>query len=122
MALTCTAPGLISAIPQSLNRLAPNQKKALEILYLYRQKNPSTGGQVVPADTLLSQAACFDCGPSDTLHQSFAVWIQRQIAGDNGFTLGTFATSTALSEVYPLSNLPMHRLRAIELMLRCQLS
>lgn len=125
MALTCTEPGLVAAIPQSLNRLTPIQKKALVILYLYRQKFPATSGQPVPGDALLKQAMCMECGVSSTLMDSFEVWIQRQVAADNGVTEGLFVTSTtatAMTMVKSLANLSMHQLRAIELMLRCQLS
>lgn len=120
MALTCTLPGLDAVIPGSLNNLSSKEKLCLLILYLYRQKNPSTVGQTIPADTLLSQAACLDCGVSESMLQTFEVWIQRQAAIDAGAAESTFDAAAALNRIQCLTCLPMHRLRAIEVMLRCQ--
>ena len=96
--------------------------QALLVLYLYRQKNPATTGQTIPADTLLASAKCFDCGPSDHQLAAYEVWIQRQSAIDGGANVGSFVASDVRSEMKCLTCLPMHRLKAIELLLRCQVS
>lgn len=123
MALTCNQPGLNLVLPGSVNNLSPKQKLALLVNYYYRQKNPSTVGQVIPADTLLSQAACFDCGVSESLLQSYEVVIQRQAAIDAGANeTNPWNPTNTLSTIQCLTCLPEHRLRAILVMLKCQVS
>lgn len=122
MALTCTLPGLVAVVPGSLNNLSSKQKLGLRILYLYRQKNPATVGQDLPATTLLSQAACLECGVSESMLQAFEVWIQRQAAIDAGAALAGFDTAGALNITRCLQCFSMGEMRAIEVMLKCQLS
>lgn len=122
MALTCDLPTLNAAVPGSLEQMSDIEKEALLILYLYRQQHPSTVGQTIPADTLLSQAACLDCGVSDRQLAAFEVWIQRQAAIDAGAAESTFDAASAKAKVQCLTCLPMHRLKAIETMLRCQVA
>ena len=98
------------------------EKQALIILYMYREKNPATTGQTLAADALLAAAKCFDCGVSDSTLMGFEVWMQRQAAIDGGANVGSFSASAARSEMKCLTCLPMHRLKAIELYLRCLLS
>ena len=122
MALTCTLPGLAAVIPGSLNNMSSKEKEAAIVFYLYRQKNPSTVGTVIPAATLLSQAKCFECAPSESMLQTFEVWVGRQAAADAGASFGTFSASGLLNEMKCLTCLSFHELRAIEIMLKCQLS
>lgn len=121
MALTCSLPGLDSVLPGSLNNLSSKAKQALLVMYLYQQKNPSTANTPVPADVLLSQASCIACA-SESMLQSFAVWIQRQAAIDAGAAINSFVASTERGNANALVNLSFQQLRAIEIMLRCQLS
>lgn len=122
MALTCDLPTLAAAVPGSLQDMSDREKQALLVLYLYRQKNPATTGQTIPAATLLSTAKCFECAPSDSQLASFEVWVQRQAAIDGGANVGAFSASAVRSEMKCLTCLSMHELKAIELLLRCQLS
>jgi len=50
------------------------------------------------------------------------VAIQRQAAIDAGAAMGTFNAGTALKEIVSLLNLSQSQLRAIEILLRCQLA
>jgi hypothetical protein len=122
MALTCSLGGLAASVPGSLQEMAPKVKQALLVLYLYRQKNPATSGQEIPAATLLSDARCFECAASDNTLDAFRVWTQRQAAIDGGANVGAFVAGDVMSQMKRLSMLSMHELRAIELLLRCQLS
>ena len=122
MALTCTQPGLSAVIPGSLNNFSSKEKQAALVFYLYRQKNPATVGTVIPAATLLSQSKCFECAPSESLLQTFEVWIARQAAIDAGASFGTFSASGLKSELKCLLCASFHELRAIEIMLKCQLA
>jgi hypothetical protein len=119
---TCDLPTLNAAVPGSLQNLSDKQTQVLLVLYLYRQKNPSTVGQNVDAAALISQAKCFDCGVSDGQLAAFEVWIQRQAAIDAGAAEGAFSADGAMARTCGLNCLSMHRLKAIELLLRCQLS
>lgn len=98
------------------------EKQALLVLYLYRQKNPSTTGQTIDAAGLIASAKCFDCGVPDSTLAGYEVWIQRQSAIDGGANVGAFVAGDVRNEMKCLTCLPMHRLKAIELLLRCQLS
>lgn len=118
----CDLPTLNAAVPGSLQNFSDLEKQALLVLYLYRQANPSTVGQTIPASTLISQAACLDCGVSDRQLAAFEVWIQRQAAIDAGAAEGAFDPAAAKQKVQCLTCLPMHRLKAIEIMLRCQVA
>lgn len=120
--LTCTLPGLVSAVPGSLNNMSSKEKEVQLIHYLYRQANPSTVGQNINAASLLASAACLECGVSESRLQSFAVWIQRQAAIDAGASIGTFDPAAAKSITCGLNCLSMHQLRAIEIYLRCLIS
>lgn len=119
---TCDLPTLNAQVPGSIQNMSDLEMQALLVLYLYRQKNPATVGQTIDAAGLLSQAKCFDCGVSDGQLAAFEVWIQRQAAIDAGANVGSFSASAAKNELQCLTCLPMHRLKAIELLLRCQLS
>ncbi len=122
MALTCDLPTLAAAVPGSLMEMAPKLKQALLVLYLYRHKNPDTTGQTIPAATLLSSSKCLECAPGDDQLAGFEVWIERQAAIDGGANVGAFSASAVMSEMKCLTCLSMHELKAIELLLRCQLS
>ena len=122
MALTCDLPTLNAAVPGSLQALTDLQTQALLVLYLYRQKNPATVGQTIDAAGLLNQAKCLDCGVTDSIQDAFEVWIQRQAAIDAGANFGTFSASGVLQEMSCFTCLSSHQLRAIELLLRCQLA
>lgn len=102
--------------------MAPKIKQALLVLYLYRQKNPATTGQTIPTATLLSQSKCIECAPSDDQLAGYEVWIGRQAAIDGGANVGAFSASAVMSEMKCLTCLSMHELKAIELLLRCQLA
>lgn len=123
-ALTCNAQTL-SLAAGKVNQFTKKEKQALLILYLYRQLNPSSSG-VIPAADLLKTASCLACstgrGAFDSLLASFEVWIQRNAAIDAGFTSATFNANTARANITPLVNLDEHKLRAIEICLRAQLS
>ena len=121
MALTCSQPGLSAVIPGSLNNFSLLEKQAALVYYVYRQKNTSTTG-VIPASTLLSQAKCFECAPTEALLQTFEVWIARQAAIDAGASFSTFSAGSLRSDMKCLTCLSIHELRAIEVMLKCQLS
>jgi hypothetical protein len=121
MALTCTQPGLTSVVPGSLLELSQKQKQALLVLYLYREQNPSTVGEVVPAADLIEAAKCFACAPSESDLLAYEVWIQRQAAADAGASFGTFDAGTTMAELKCLTCLSLHQLRAIEILLRCGL-
>lgn len=125
-ALTCNAQTL-SLASGAINQFTAHEKLALLVLYLYRQLNTGTVGQVVPAATLLKSASCLSCdgdqaGTNDSLLASFEVWIQRNAAIDAGAALSTFNANNARKEITPLANLSDHQLRAIEICLRAQLS
>lgn len=123
MAFTsCDLATINAAVPGSLQGLSDLETQAALVLYLYRQQNPSTVGQIIPASTLLSQAKCFDCGPSDAQLDAFEVWMVRQAAADAGAVLPAFNASSVRNEMQCLTCLSKHRLRAIELLLRCQLA
>ena len=119
---SCDISTLNAAVPGSLQNLSDKQTQALLVVYLYRQQNPSSVGTPIPADTLLAQAACFDCGVSDGQLLAFEVWLQRQAAKDAGAAEGTFDAAAALKIACGLTCLSMHRLKAIEMYLRCALS
>jgi len=122
VALTCSIPGLDAVIPGSLNNMSYKEKQAALVHYLYRQKNTSTVGQVIPAATLLNQARCFECAPSESLLQTFEVWIARQAAIDAGAAIGTFDSAAFKAANKCLDCLSFHELRAIEVLLKCQLA
>jgi|SRR5690348_329902 len=119
--MTCTQASLTAAAGPFL-QLTPLQRKALLVKYLYLQKNTGQVGKVVSGSSLLSSAACLDCGPSDTMLDAMEVAIQRQAAIDAGAAMGTFNAGTALKEIVSLLNLSQSQLRAIEILLRCQLA
>jgi hypothetical protein len=119
---SCDLATINAAVPGSLQEMSDLEKQALLVLYLYRQKNPATSGQTIPADTLLASAKCLDCGVPDSTLKGFEVWMQRQAAIDGGANVGAFVAGDVRSEMKCLTCLPMHRLRAIELLLRCQVS
>lgn len=121
MALTCDVT-LNTVVPGSLAGADPIFTQAALVYYLWLQKNPSNVGQTLPADTLLSQAKCLDCGVSEDQLRGFEVWIQRQAAIDAGASIGSFDPAALSSAVKCLTCLPMHRLRAIEVLLRCQVA
>jgi hypothetical protein len=102
--------------------MSSKEKQAALVLYLYRQKNTSTVGQTINAADLLNQAKCFECAPSESLLQTFEVWIARQAAIDAGASIGTFSGSALHSEMKCLMCLSFHELRAIEILLKCQLA
>lgn len=121
MPLTCTQAGL-SASSGAVNQLTHHTKRALIVAYLYYQKNPGAAGTAIPASTLISQAAAFDGAPSDSMLESFEVLIHRQAAIDAGASLPAFSASTAVKAVACLKCLSDDQLRAIEIMLKCQLA
>lgn len=121
MALTCDV-SLNSAVPGSLGQFSLNDTQAALVYYLWLHKNPANVGQVIPASTLLSQAACLDCGPSEDQLRGIEVWIERQAAIDAGANVGAFDPAALRVAIQCLTCLPYHRLRAIEILLRCQLS
>lgn len=120
MALTCTLPGLDAVIPGSLNNFSSKEKQAALVFYLYRQKNPSI--TTLPVGTLMSQSKCLECAPSESLLQTFEVWIARQAAIDAGASFATFSASDLKSAMKCLLCLSFHELRAIEILLKCQLA
>lgn len=121
MPLVCTEQSLNTAM-SALRGLTPKQKQALLVQYLYREKNPGTVGQVVPGDALLAAAVCFrDCATLSD-YQSMLIWIQRQEAIDAGAALGTFDAGGAARTICQLTCLSDKGLKAIEILLRCQLS
>lgn len=121
MPLTCDLT-LNGVVPGSLGQFSLNDTQAALVYYLWLQKNPSKVGQVIPADQLLSQAACLDCGVAEDVLQGIEVWIQRQQAIDAGAAIGAFDPAALRVAIQCLTCLPFHRLRAIEVMLRCQVS
>lgn len=121
MALTCDVT-LNAVVPGSLAGFDLNTTQAALVYYLWLQKNPANVGQTIPASTLLQQAACLDCGVSEDQLQGIEVWIQRQAAIDAGANVGAFDPAALRVAMQCLTCLPFHRLRAIEVMLRCQVS
>ena len=92
------------------------------ILFLYRQLNPSTVGQTVPADTLAAQAACITCAPDVGFMNAIAVMIESQNAVNKGAALNPFNASTLRNEAKCLTCLSFETLRSIEIMLRFALA
>jgi hypothetical protein len=121
MALNCTASAL-NAVIGPINQLSPLMKKALLVKYLWLQKNPANVGQVVPASALLAQAAQFDIAPSDSSLASMEVWIHRQAAIDAGAAIPAFSAGAEVKSVACFRCLAMDNLRAMEIMLKCQLA
>lgn len=119
---SCDLATINAAVPGALQGLSDLQTQALLVLFLYRQKNPATVGQTIDAASLISQAKCLSCGVTDAQRNAFEVWIARQAAIDGGANVGSFSASAMLSEMKCLTCLSMHELKAIELLLRCQLS
>jgi hypothetical protein len=119
MALTCTLPGLAAVIPGSLNNFSSKEKQAALVFYLFRRKNPDT--TTLNVTTLMSQSKCLECAPSESMLQTFEVWIAKQAATDAGASLGTFSASDLKAAMKCLLCLSFHELRAMEIFLRCQL-
>ncbi len=119
---SCTLSGFTTTVPGSLMKMSPKLKQALKVFYKYRQQNPSTVGQTIPAATLLSQSKCLECAPTDDQLDGYEVWISRQAAIDAGAAFGAFSASGVMAELKCLTCLSMHELKAIELLLNCQLS
>lgn len=119
-ALTCNQ-STLTAATGCLSCLSKKEKQALLVLYLYRQKNPASAA-AVPVSTLLAQAACLACAPSDSSIDDMEVYIQRQAALDSGLVEPTFSASVAIKNVVGMKALSFKQLRAMEILLRCQLS
>ena len=127
MALTCTAAELIKSTG-GLQQRTITTRLALLVRYLYLQKNPTTPSTtVIPAADLLKQAACFFCAggpfPNSAVLESMEIIIERQNAIDMGWSAPVqFNITEARASSNALANLSQSQLRAIEVMLRCQLS
>lgn len=127
MALTCTAQAL-SLATGGLRPLSKHELQAALVRYLYLQKNPSTADTVViPAASLLASASCLSCTDArigrSKLMDMFQVWIQRQAAIDAGWSApATLDTNKLRASINGLANLSDEQLRAIEILLRCQLA
>lgn len=119
---SCDILTLNSAVPGSLQAMSDLETQALLVLYLYHQANPSQVNAVYPAATELASAACLDCGIADQQLDAYRVWLQRQAAIDAGAAEPPFNAGTVKSSMQCLTCLPMHRLKALEIKYRCQLS
>lgn len=119
---SCDILTLNGAVPGSLQGMSDLETQALLVLYLYHQLNPSQVNAVFPASTELAKAACLDCGVSDGQQDAYRVWLQRQAAIDAGAAEPAFNAATARANITCLACLPLHRLRALEILYRCQLS
>ena len=119
---SCDILTINSQIPGSLQNMSDLETEAAIVTYLYRRQNPATVGQIVPVNTLRSSSVCLDCGVSENQRLAFEAWMERQAAIDAGANVGAFNASQLKFEMQCLTCLPMSSLRAMEILLRCQLS